>query len=100
MPRYFTEGISVTVTSFTAYNSFFFFTGTSAHQYQGDTPICLDNSKTPKAVPLLSLPIITSALLTLGKGLATTSTLYASHFPLIPAVFIFLSATSLAINGD
>src|ERR1019366_2461165 len=57
---------------------------TSAHQYQGETPICSERSYTPKIVPRLSLPAITSARDTPGIGRSTTVVTADSHFPTTP----------------
>jgi hypothetical protein len=44
MPRYFTTGLSATRVRAGTKSRFAGVTGTSAHQYQGETPICSESA--------------------------------------------------------
>src|SRR5690606_19747701 len=61
-PRYLTVGVGDEKSSTFRYRFCFFSTGTSAHQYHGDTPMVSDMEKRPYAAPRRSLPATTSAL--------------------------------------
>ncbi len=100
IPLYFTLGDPWIFLPSFAHTPLLFLTGTSAHQYHGLTPIASLTSYKPYTVPLKSLPTITSALSTPGRGDSMTWLMKDSHFPLMGVTSSLPDETREVIRED